>query len=245
MVRAITGALMEKLPLIRLVILVICGFALIRTLTLVYELPQVSVHQPRACNRLEGDLVYVESDVINMIFDNSFDNNTGADRLIVPNIIHFIRYDNFELNFVDYVVLKAAWRNHKPDRIYIHTNIIDVRYPGKYWDWVQQDVDLWSRIKVSYIQIPTTVFGKNVSEKWRYYHGSDIARLYILKRFGGIYLDNDAYVIRCLDKYRKFEAVVNYDGYDPLGNQVIIAHKNARFLKAWTNTYQYYQEDLW
>ena len=224
--------------------LVLCGFVFLRMLAIIYENPKFGVHHPWACPRRDGKLAYRESDV-NMTFDNSFDNNTGADHFIVPNIIHFIRYNQFELNFVDYVVLKAALRNHNPDKFFIHTNILNVQYTGKYWNLVQNDLGLWSRIKVLFLQIPTTVFGRAVSKKWRLHHGSDIARLWILKKYGGIYLDNDAYVVRCLDKYRKFEAVVNCGVNDTVGNQVIIAHKNARFLTAWKNSYKYYNEDLW
>ena len=72
-------------------------------------------------------------------FTDDFSNETGADGYIVPNIIHFIRYQKFELNFVDYVVLKAAMRNHRPDHFYYHTNIKNVTYDGKYWDWVRKD----------------------------------------------------------------------------------------------------------
>ncbi|XP_032790024.2 uncharacterized protein LOC116927145 isoform X1 [Daphnia magna] len=178
------------------------------------------------------------------LFDN-FNNATGVKDFIVPNIIHFIRFQNFELGFIDYVVLKAAMRNHRPDKFYYHTDVKDAKCQGKYWEWVKKDQELWSRIEVKYLEMPTEIFGQKLSDDFGIYHGSDISRLRILKKYGGIYLDNDCFVIQSLDKYRKFECVVNWDEDQFLGNQVIIANKNARILPHWLNTYKVYRIDEW
>ncbi|XP_046461086.1 uncharacterized protein LOC124207589 [Daphnia pulex] len=178
------------------------------------------------------------------MFDN-FDNVTGAEHFIVPNIIHFIRFQTFELNFVDYMVLLAAMRNHKPDQFFFHTDVEDVQFTGKYWGLVKQDEDLWSRIKVFFLEAPAEIFGQKLNEGWRFYHGSDIGRIHVLMKYGGIYVDNDAYVIRSLDKYRKFEFVINWDENQFMGTQVIIAHKDARFLPLWLDSYRDYRSDKW
>jgi Glycosyltransferase sugar-binding region containing DXD motif len=178
-------------------------------------------------------------------FSDDFDNVTGADKYIVPNIIHFIRFKTFELNFIDYVVLKAAMRNHKPDKFFIHTNIQDVKYEGKYWDLVRKDRDLWSRIEVLYLEAPTEIFGQKLNEGWRFYHGGDIGRIRVLMQYGGIYLDNDCFVIHSLDKYRKFECAINWDENQFIGSQTIIAHKNARFLALWLDSYRNYRSEKW
>ncbi|KAI9563497.1 hypothetical protein GHT06_010960 [Daphnia sinensis] len=178
-------------------------------------------------------------------FRDGFDNETGVDRFIVPNIIHFIRFKNFELKFMDYVVVMAAMRNHRPDKIYFHTDIKDAKCEGKYWEWVKNDSELWSRIEIKYLEVPTEIFGQPLSEGWRLWHGSDISRVRIIKKYGGIYLDNDCFVLKSLDKYRKFECSVNWDEGQILGNQVIIANKNARILPLWLDTYKVYRSDLW
>ncbi|XP_046640742.1 uncharacterized protein LOC124326129 [Daphnia pulicaria] len=179
-------------------------------------------------------------------FFKNFDNETGADSFIVPNIIHFIRFDKFPLGFVDYVVLKAAMRNHKPDKFFFHTDVKNATCDGKYWDLVKKDRDLWSRIEVKYLEAPTEIFGQQLSEDFRLYHGSDIARIRVLMQYGGIYLDNDCFVIHSLDKYRKFECVVNWDEDQFLGNQVFIAHKNSRFLALYLESYKdNYYPDRW
>ena len=66
--------------------------------------------------------------------------------------------------------------------------------------------------------------------------------------YGGIYLDSDVYVVNSLDKYRKFEMTVGFEAMDRfvMGSQVLVAHRNARFLKAWLDTYRSnYKENDW
>lgn len=176
---------------------------------------------------------------------DGFDNVTGAERFIVPNIIHFIHYNKTTLNFVDYVVILAAMRNHKPDKFYFHSNIPDVNLTGKYWDWVRNHTDLWSRIEVAYLEAPAEIFGQELSTGWRLHHGSDIGRIRLLMKYGGIYLDNDVYVIKSLNKYRKYEFVINWDENQFMGTQVLVAHKDARFLREWLETYREYHSDRW
>lgn len=172
-----------------------------------------------------------------------FDNETGADHFLVPNIVHFIRFNTSEFTFVDYICIQAVFRNHKPELIYFHTDVPNGQFRGKYWNLIQKDSDLFSRIRVKYLELPSEVFGQKLSDQWRLWHGSDIARIQIIMEYGGIYLDNDMYVIRSLDKYRKFEATVSWRNV--VGNQVIIANRNARILPLWLNTYRDYRADLW
>ncbi len=242
MLQSKISVLTNKVKPLGTVILTISAVVLFKKILLAQELPEFV---DRRCNReIQSEPDYSER-YANMTFDDSFNNNTGADRFIVPNIIHFIRYNRFELNFTEYVVLLAAMRNHRPDKIYFHTNVFPVEYTGKYWELVQKDKELWSRIKVFFLDIPKYIFGQKINVVWRVYHGGDIGRIRVLKKYGGIYLDNDAYVVRCLDRYRKFEAVVNCEDNESMGSQVIIAHKNARFLTAWLNSYRDYRPELW
>ena len=48
-------------------------------------------------------------------------------------------------------------------------------------------------------------------------------------QYGGIYLDNDMFVIQSLDKYRKFEITMNWDENQFLGNQVTLKHLHPFF----------------
>ena len=61
----------------------------------------------------------------------------------------------------------------------------------------------------------------NFFVEWRYFHGGDLARIQTLMKYGGIYLDNDVYVIQNLDKYRRYECAINWGQGEPaLGTQV-------------------------
>ena len=53
-----------------------------------------------------------------------FNNETGTDSFIVPNIIHYIRFNKATFSFVDYVCVRSAYVNHRPQRIFFHTNVI-------------------------------------------------------------------------------------------------------------------------
>ena len=176
---------------------------------------------------------------------DEFDNETGVSYFIVPNIIHLIRFNQSEFTFIDYLCLQAAFLHHRPDKFYIHTNVADGLFTGKYWQLIQQDIELFSRIVIRHLEPPSEIFGQPLSGKWKYFHGGDIARIQTMIKFGGIYLDNDVFVIKNLDKYRKFEIAMNWDEGEFLGSQVIIAHGNARFLSRWLDTYHDYHPDKW
>ncbi len=179
-----------------------------------------------------------------------FDNQTGTGRLIVPNIIHYIRFNRTALTFVEYVCLRSAYLRQQPERILVHTNVPDIstaaNLTGEYWERIRNDQpDLYGRITVLPIELPADIFGQPLSESWRVFHGSDVARIRTLMKYGGIYLDNDVYVVGNLDKYRHFEMALGWDEGQFLGSQVILAHKDARFLPLWLDTYREYHSDLW
>ena len=70
-------------------------------------------------------------------------------------------------------------------------------------------------------------------------------RLLVLKKYGGIYLDNDIYVINKLDKYRHFEFVLGWPDGEWIGNMLLMGHKDARFITQFIDTYKNYRPDIW
>ncbi|KAI9561780.1 hypothetical protein GHT06_012741 [Daphnia sinensis] len=175
----------------------------------------------------------------------NFNNETGVDHFIVPNIIHLIRFNQSEFSFIDYICTQAAFRNHRPDFFYIHTNEASLQFRGKYWELIERDVELRSRIRILPLEPPSEIYGQQLNPDWRLFHGGDIARIRTMMKYGGIYLDNDVYVIRNLDKYRKFEMALSWDEDQFLGTQVLIANRKARFLPLWLDSYREYHPDLW
>jgi hypothetical protein len=52
-----------------------------------------------------------------------FNNVTGAAGLIVPNLVHFIHFDQESVDFVALVCILSAFYNHEPSIVYLHTNV--------------------------------------------------------------------------------------------------------------------------
>ena len=113
-----------------------------------------------------NNLIENENEIVEEKWNQSFEgfNNTiGADRFIVPNIIHFIRFNQTEYSLIDYVVIKAAMRNHRPDFFYIHTDVIGPgNFTGRYWELIKKDYEIWSRIRLFHLEAPSEIFGQNI-----------------------------------------------------------------------------------
>lgn len=184
--------------------------------------------------------------LFNMITGNvfeGFDNKTGTSNgsNIVPNHIHFLFFNASYIPYVHAVCVLAAFKNHRPEKIFFHTNV--VQFTGKHWDKIQNT--LGSVLEVKNITLPTEIFGQKFSKNYHFWHAGDVTRIGILMKYGGIFLDNDSYVVRSLDVFRKYEMTIGItDGYN-LGTQVLIAHKDARFLKLWLESYRDYHPDSW
>lgn len=174
---------------------------------------------------------------------NGFSNETGtADgEYIVPNIVHFLFFDISELSFVDAVCVLAAFKNHRPEKIYFHTNVEEFR--GHYWEKLRNTPGLTITIKKA--TLPERIFGQKFSSSYYRWHAGDVARIMILMEYGGIFLDNDSYLVRSLDEFRKFEMTLGWPEGQYLGTQVLVAHKDARFLRLWLETYRQYYPDRW
>ena len=174
---------------------------------------------------------------------NGFNNETGTPdgEYIVPNIVHFLFFDIHELSFVDAVCVLAAFKNHRPERIYFHTNVAE--FKGRYWEKLKNTPGL--RIEIKNVTLPEEIFGQKFSARYRRWHAGDVTRIKILMEYGGIFLDNDSYLVKSLDKFRKFEMTLGWDEGQSLGTQVLLAHKDARFLRLWLETYRQYYPNKW
>ena len=165
-----------------------------------------------------------------------FNNNQGLEnQFIVPNIIHFVHLNQPYLKFASFLSVLSAWLNQKPTRIYFHCN--DCGYKGKYWIEINTLKALRSNIIVNKLEnLNERIF--NLSPGW-IHHKADTLRLLILMEYGGVYLDNDMLLIQSIDYYRRFEFALSWDSdADGIGNQLLIANKNARLLRAMYDGYR-------
>ena len=51
-------------------------------------------------------------------------------------------------------------------------------------------------------------------------------------------MDNDIYMVNSLNKYRQYEFVVGWPQEEWIGNMIMMAHKDARFITEFINTYK-------
>lgn len=148
---------------------------------------------------------------------NNFDNFKAQPYQIIPNIIHYILFDKSALDFSAYLSVLSSLKFQNPDNIYLHTN--EINFKGDNWDKLLEINKTQPFITINYIAKPTHVYGQLISSK---FHASDIARIQILQKWGGIYLDTDTVVLKNLDKFRNFEMVIGWPKNEYMGTQVFI-----------------------
>ena len=166
-----------------------------------------------------------------------FNNETGSSEYLVPNIVHYICLEKNKIDFGHFLSILSVYLNHNPLYIYIHCNECNFSH-SKYWKMLNKIGKLKSKLKIKrLIKFSNKIFG--VEPEW-IHHKSDVLRNLVLMSYGGIYLDNDVLVINSLNKYRKFEIVSSWDSdKDGVGSQVLIANRNARFLRATFDLFRY------
>ncbi|CAN7999418.1 unnamed protein product, partial [Ixodes hexagonus] len=163
-------------------------------------------------------------------------NVTGFSNDIVPNMVHLIRLDQTLLSFWDAVCIRSIYLNHNPTLILIHCSPCGME--GPYESWVS-DIPTLRQVP---IQVPEDVFGLKLG---CVQHVSDVLRIRVLMEHGGIYLDNDVFVVRSMDRFRRFEMSLGWPEGAYIGNQIQIAHPKARFLRLYHDLYRRYDKSKW
>ena len=95
-----------------------------------------------------------------------------------------------------------------------------------------------SLVDVEKITAPRDIFGHPLVHAA---HRADVVRLQNLLKHGGIYLDCDVLVLRDFQSLLEGECVLGKEGVGEnsgLSNAVILAQKDARFIKRWLETYK-------
>jgi hypothetical protein len=154
---------------------------------------------------------------------------------MIPNIIHFVYglsqdFGGKPFTLPYYLAVKSAFEVNKPDKIYFHY----VHCPeGEWWERTRPYVTL---VKIAPVE---SIFGIELKH---YAHQADVARLMILIEEGGIYLDIDTICVKPFHPLRKHSCVIGRQGYrqemEGLCNAVMMAEKNALFLREWLHQYK-------
>lgn len=152
---------------------------------------------------------------------------------MIPNNIHFIFFGFTEFAMIHYLAVKSAIDVHKPNKTFIH-------YTNQ-----PKDNPLWNDIvkyvELRYIEPPTEFMGVPLTS---YQYKADIARLEILIREGGIYLDIDVLSIKPFGDLLSKKCVLGIEAADNLDstelsqaksitNAVMMCEPNHPFFIDW------------
>jgi hypothetical protein len=58
--------------------------------------------------------------------------------MVVPNILHIVRYGDTPVSFVEAVCIKSYLIHQNPSKLYLHTNLVDLTNYGTHWDTIYQ-----------------------------------------------------------------------------------------------------------
>ena len=170
----------------------------------------------------------------------------------IPRIVHFVVGQGDRPNtqhrftpskpfmFLNYLIVLAARRQLRPEKIYIHY----YTEPNTFW-WNQTKQDPDINVTLVKTRLVESIFNRSLDH---HAHRGDIMRLEVLINYGGIYFDTDVLALRSFESLRNLSDVVmaNQD-YDTKTacSAVIIAKKNASFLRRVYDAYQSFDEGCW
>lgn len=162
------------------------------------------------------------------------------EKFLVPNIVHYVWLSSGrDLKFHEMLGMLSAQKYIKPDYIKLHCD----KEPTGIW-WNMFKVNLTS-LKIVHIDSDIKINGVTPT---KIQVKSDIARIRILQKEGGIYIDFDVFVVQSFDDLRKYEFTLGLEYHGNPGkinNGIIIAAPNARFFKIWLDSYKDFDQDEW
>ena len=164
---------------------------------------------------------------------------------MIPKIVHLCfgmtpDFGGKPWSLVHHACVKSMAERLKPDLI----NFYYTYEPsGPWWELTRPLLSLVP------IEPPTSIFGNPLVHPA---HRADIVRLEKLIEHGGVYLDCDVFVERSFDELLGHQCVLGQQDQGErtgLCNGVILAEKNARFLRRWHETYRTFRskgrDDFW
>ena len=121
---------------------------------------------------------------------------------LAPNIGHMIWVGHGRMDFLFFLGVLSLLYVAEVDCVYIHG---DGPPTGPYWDKLKHH----PRVKYVFRQPPKQVYGNLVTDLP---HLSDVWRVDIMTRYGGLYIDTDSLVVRKFDEdSRAYDAIVSVD----------------------------------
>ena len=161
---------------------------------------------------------------------------------LVPNIAHMVWIGGGEMDFLFYLSMLSLIYVAEVDMVYLHGD-----YPpsGPYWRRIRDH----PRITLIHRDIvERVVYGNTVNNIG---HFSDIWRVDLMVKYGGIYIDTDAIFVRKLDTdIRSYEAVGSYDWSDKykpypdiMNFGVAIGKRHAPYWREFQKSMKWFRDD--
>ena len=166
---------------------------------------------------------------------------TYSEETMAPNIAHVVWLGGGAMDFLFYMSVMSMLHVGHVDRVYIHGEAPN----GPYWDRIKDN----PKITVVYRSQYISVYGTLVEPRE---HKSDVVRVDILSKYGGVYMDKDAIMTRPMDtRIRAFDAVIGVcTGSDPafplhLMNGVMVGKQGAPFWTKYMESMRHYNDRSW
>ena len=155
---------------------------------------------------------------------------TSSNHVPIPNIVHFVHINaeksaKLIIPFREFVAIYSAHLYLAPERIYIHTDadISDVSAAKSSSDPYTRAIANLPNLIFNSVDAPE-VTSNGIPIK-RLAHKSDFIRLDALKKYGGIYLDDDIYVLHDLAPLRRtgYQNIIGQQYNGRMCNAVLLA----------------------
>ncbi|CAH1790244.1 unnamed protein product, partial [Owenia fusiformis] len=168
--------------------------------------------------------------------------NKSYDNL-VPNIAHLVWLEGGRMDFLFYLGVLSLLYVVEVDYVYIHGNHEPT---GAYWQKIKDH----ERLKFIYRERPNTIYKNDVNELS---HVTDLFRVDIMIKYGGIYVDTDTCFVRPLDReIRSYDAVASYDWIDwdlpypdTINFGVTLGKRNAKYWHLFQESMKDYVDKEW
>ncbi|XP_066281009.1 uncharacterized protein [Branchiostoma lanceolatum] len=171
-----------------------------------------------------------------LITDGSQPRLYPRDDYVVPNVVHYVWLTCHDFRFHHLLSVLSAHRYIKPDHIYIHS---DCAPSGHNWEVAKEKIG--EILEVVPAEQPEEIFGNPIHN---IPHRSDITRMDVLLKQGGIYLDWDVFAFKSFDPLRRYDYVMGNE-IAGLNNGVILSKPNAEFLRIWYDNYRHFDDGKW
>ncbi|KAJ5297909.1 hypothetical protein PENANT_c012G02921 [Penicillium antarcticum] len=158
----------------------------------------------------------------------------------IPKIVNFIWLNRTELSFMSYLAIRSALVSLQPDQLNLHYTDLNENN-----EWLVKLRDYITLVHHDMKQ----EYPRQIEENWHLAHVSDVMRLDILQRNGGIYFDTDIIALQPFDNllHSPKDMVLGQEGRNRFGlcNGIILGRKESAFMDRWKDSYSTFELGEW